>query len=282
MNFNFNPKSRLLLLILLFTSLSLTLFAQGEKYTFNKQITYQISYLLDSTDQDSGSSELAELLLNDSISLFRSDTKAYKDEEYFNPPKNQMPTPTIIYAGGHINKFNYQILKNSNGHIKVYDEYSGNDLKTLNELNFYTEQMGPSQWTMTEDTLNIMGFNCQKATIEYGGRTWEAYFTVEIPISDGPYKFCGLPGLIVQMNDINNSWSFQLKDIKEIDQTVKINDKKDLKLKEISKEELFSQRRKYKKDQINVGQANNVQDVQKRKDIEEVIKKDNNWIELYP
>lgn len=33
----------------------------------------------------------------------------------------------------------------------------------------------------------------QKATCDFAGRKWIAWFTTEIPIQDGPYKFYGLP-----------------------------------------------------------------------------------------
>lgn len=48
---------------------------------------------------------------------------------------------------------------------------------------------------------------------EIFGRKWTAWFTAEIPIQDGPYKFHGLPGLIVKIEDEAKSHSFELKGI---------------------------------------------------------------------
>ena len=45
------------------------------------------------------------------------------------------------------------------------------------------------------------------------GRKWTAWFTTEIPIQDGPYKFLGLPGLIVKIEDQTKTHSFELKGI---------------------------------------------------------------------
>ncbi len=51
----------------------------------------------------------------------------------------------------------------------------------------------------------------QKATTEFAGRKWTAWFTEELPFQDGPYKFRGLPGLIVKLEDATQSHVFELK-----------------------------------------------------------------------
>lgn len=43
-----------------------------------------------------------------------------------------------------------------------------------------------------------------------GGRDWVAWFTNDIPIQDGPYKFCGLPGLIIKIEDDTKTHKFIL------------------------------------------------------------------------
>ena len=48
------------------------------------------------------------------------------------------------------------------------------------------------------------------------GRKWTAWFTTEIPIQDGPYKFRGLPGLIVKIEDETKSHCFALNGIKNL------------------------------------------------------------------
>jgi len=65
-------------------------------------------------------------------------------------------------------------------------------------------------------TAVILGMNCKKATCHYAGRDYEAWFAPEIPISDGPYKFGGLPGLIVKLQDSDNEHVFELREIKKV------------------------------------------------------------------
>lgn len=70
-------------------------------------------------------------------------------------------------------------------------------------------------WKISEERKVVQTYNCQKATTEYGGRVWEAWFTDEIPTQDGPYVFHGLPGLILEIDDIAKDYSFQLIEIRK-------------------------------------------------------------------
>lgn len=74
----------------------------------------------------------------------------------------------------------------------------------------YEESFNAFNWQITAETDTINNYVCQKAICDFGGRTWEAWFTSELPFSDGPYKFCGLPGLILNVADRENhySWKF--------------------------------------------------------------------------
>lgn len=66
------------------------------------------------------------------------------------------------------------------------------------------------KWTLLDDTLTITGYLCHKAQTTYGGRTWYAYYTEDIPTTAGPWKFKGLPGLIVKAEDAENIFSFEM------------------------------------------------------------------------
>ena len=74
----------------------------------------------------------------------------------------------------------------------------------------YEESFNAFNWQITAETDTINNYVCQKAICDFGGRTWEAWFTSELPFSDGPYKFCNLPGLILNVTDTENhySWKF--------------------------------------------------------------------------
>ncbi|WP_306840279.1 GLPGLI family protein [Chryseobacterium lathyri] len=70
-------------------------------------------------------------------------------------------------------------------------------------------------WKIEKETAEKYGYTCQKATVDYKGRKWEAWFTQEIPIQEGPYIFKGLPGLIVYMKDATGSYEFSFTALKK-------------------------------------------------------------------
>ena len=75
------------------------------------------------------------------------------------------------------------------------------------ELFEYQEPMG-QDWDFVEGDTIILEHPCQKAICQYHGRTWTAFYATDIPISDGPWKLCGLPGLILRAYDHSNSFIF--------------------------------------------------------------------------
>ncbi|MEN4762704.1 GLPGLI family protein [Chryseobacterium sp. C39-AII1] len=66
------------------------------------------------------------------------------------------------------------------------------------------------EWKILPEKEKVGEYNTQKATTNFGGRSWTAWFTTDIPFQDGPYKFYGLPGLIVKLEDATGSHSMIL------------------------------------------------------------------------
>ena len=89
---------------------------------------------------------------------------------------------------------------------------------------YYTYQENPElKWNITNEKEKIEIYNTQKATTDFGGRIWTAWFTSEIPIQDGPYKFSGLPGLIIKLDDSQNDYSCILVANKKLNQDLNLN-----------------------------------------------------------
>jgi GLPGLI family protein len=67
----------------------------------------------------------------------------------------------------------------------------------------------PPKWKLSADTCIILSDTCQKATAYFRGRNWTAWFTLEVPIDAGPWKLCGLPGLIMKASDSREHYVFE-------------------------------------------------------------------------
>lgn len=73
----------------------------------------------------------------------------------------------------------------------------------------YTEPYPQQNWMLQSDTLTICGQLCQKSVCTFRGRDFEAWFAPGIPISEGPWTFGGLPGLIMKVYDKDHLYVFE-------------------------------------------------------------------------
>ena len=85
--------------------------------------------------------------------------------------------------------------KNTNFGMIDFQTYSYQTEDTLN-------------WKLTNEIKKYQGLNLQKATTNFGGRKWIAWFTKDFPFSEGPYKFQGLPGLVILLEDEKDNYNF--------------------------------------------------------------------------
>lgn len=77
----------------------------------------------------------------------------------------------------------------------------------------HLEQPLTQDWQLTSIQDTVAGMRCYQALTCYGGRNYVAWYNPDIPISDGPYVFAGLPGLIVSISDEQNWYNFTLKQV---------------------------------------------------------------------
>ena len=80
---------------------------------------------------------------------------------------------------------------------------------------------------LAEGDSVIGGYACKKAVCELRGRKWTAWYTLDLPYSDGPWKLCGLPGLILAASESEGIYSFSFAGIEKCDYPMSfINTKK--------------------------------------------------------
>ncbi len=97
--------------------------------------------------------------------------------------------------------FEYFITKNR-------DDRTVNFVDNVGSKQIYYQEDRKMNWNISDQVSDFNGYKVQKATMTFGGRTWTAWFAPEIKISDGPYKFFGLPGLILKLEDDKGDYRF--------------------------------------------------------------------------
>ncbi|SDI63069.1 GLPGLI family protein [Chryseobacterium jejuense] len=137
-------------------------------------------------------------LVRDSLfASFKSEVKESnkKDEKSFSKLEGKRHSePTF---------FEYFITKNiPEQKVYYYDKVAGKQI--------YYQEDRPIKWETSNTLEKQNGYSVQKAVAHFGGRIWTAWFTKDIPVSEGPYKFSGLPGLIVKLEDDKGDYKFDL------------------------------------------------------------------------
>lgn len=188
-------------------------------------------------------------------------------------------------------KFIHQVVKNFPVEEILYKEQIFMD--------YYSYRENPGlTWQISDQKQKVGPYSTQKATTDFGGRKWTAWFSTEIPFQDGPYKFYGLPGLIVKIEDEGKNYSWELKGNKQIENIQQTLYMEDLIKKtglskgtEISKEKFLEKYEQYKKDPLGsmkqmFGQVSSdgfslsKEMRQAEKSMKEEFNKNNNSIEL--
>jgi len=263
-------------LYLILISLSISFIGNSQnklKDEFNYKITYNLTYKLDSTSLDAPQSEYMILYLGDNLSLFSSQAKT-------------LANPIVVRGtSGHtsrsaLTKFHYEILKNK----QTKNLYYILQIPKTQDQFYYIQDKDLFNWNIAEETKLIKGYNVQKTTTSYAGREYIAWFSTEIPISEGPYKFNGLPGLILEISDTDNDYVFEFIGLEKISQklpyTINLNQ-----YIKTEKEELLDLWLRYRRDPFTY--ANNPKakispEIHEKyvKSFTEKLKKENNPLEL--
>ncbi len=192
----------------------------------NQKFTYKFISQSDSIQKKKPLEEQLALVVSKEGSIFYSEDKV----------KSDSIMKSKIEAARGSGNFNIDMRGMKVGRFgtvinKEYPSYK-TLLKNRIGVNMYEfEEVRKPDWKITSEKDKVGEWNVQKATANYLGREWEAWFTTDIPIQDGPYVFQGLPGLIVKIADKEQDYTFILEGVKnnftiadlKIDKVIKLN-----------------------------------------------------------
>jgi GLPGLI family protein len=174
-------------------------------------VHYTLTHVNDTTQPENPVKQNFALFLGETVSNYKYD--------YTNMSAGSLSS--ISVSGGTITA--RPVPSTGSGELSKYS-YSSNYFKSSasGKLTYLTipaysdklfgveETLNDINWTITQETKQIMGMDCQKATGRFKGRDYEAWFSTQLPYSNGPWKLGGLPGLIVEAADTKKEVVFKM------------------------------------------------------------------------
>jgi len=183
------------------------LMSQTERYVYRTEVNPDTINLVDMKV------EMTFLDVKNNQSTFISESKLLKDSlvtvlksqgnpEVKKSKKNKAEFPKLA-NGKSIQPtfFDYFIKKN-------YEDKTVSLVENVGSKQVYYQEDRKLNWNVSSQISDFNGYKVQKATVNFGGRVWTAFFAPEIKISDGPYKLSGLPGLILKLEDDKGDYKF--------------------------------------------------------------------------
>ena len=99
-------------------------------------------------------------------------------------------------------------------HLPAMNELTYTD-EIFRYLYYYEQELPAIDWQMQDADSVVCGYSCSKAVGEWRDRRWTVWYSMDIPIDDGPWKLQGLPGLILHAEDAQGDFFFTCVGIEE-------------------------------------------------------------------
>ncbi len=168
------------------------------------EFVYDYSFSVDSAGIIDGEREADKMLLQiapDGLSKFTSLTSITTDSVIMNTTPEQRAEAIM----------NGKLKKGES--MNVFKNYPSPGRMTNTEIVCedwfrYEEEIPDFGWELTDSVKTILGYECNGARCSFRGREWTVYYAEDIPVMEGPWKLCGLPGLIMEAQADGDEYSF--------------------------------------------------------------------------
>lgn len=165
--------------------------------------TYQLRFILDTIKRDTLVDQMV-LQIGKNFTKFYSQRTLLDDQSYTDYETGKTSRNQGYGIDGDI-YIDYDMIFNS----------AGKTITTIHRMPFedeytrsYDEAIPSFQWTYLDSKDSICGYPCLAAQTSYAGRVWKVWYTTDIPLSNGPWKLSGLPGLILKAVDNTGEYEF--------------------------------------------------------------------------
>lgn len=219
----------------------------------NTRVIYEYKYVVDSTKKDSLKTTWMYLDITKDGSKYYSKRKFDSDSIVLESIKKQLAMGNrslSISEQRNSGDVEYSVEK-------TYPDYKIYFNTSIDHDKYRVLEDRKISWKILNDKDKMESYTVQKATADFGGRKWTAWFTTEIPFQDGPYKFSGLPGLILKIEDVTKTHIITMKGIKKftVAKSEEVNSDKvpvfyNRKPLEVTRKQYDTQYEKYRKDPV--------------------------------
>lgn len=201
-------------LLLLFVVLLMPPSKSKAQVTADYIIYYDFMCVSDTASREFWSPREYMLIGVDKKSTFITSGRYYNDSMHMEFEK-EYPEPDFksqgeveAYMGLYMKKRSVRSVGSDHKIFKDFDAASFRLLHPVEQPVVFMEESMDLEWELTNEVDTILGLSCLKAITEYGGRHYFAWFSVDIPINNGPWTFQGLPGLILRIMDTQGWYTF--------------------------------------------------------------------------
>jgi GLPGLI family protein len=200
--------------LLIISTLLIAIAASASAQTDTAQVLihYKFTHVRDTTNRDHPYTENMALYIGKNSSAYRSYDNVLEQAE----AKKQLQAAIASSPDG-----NVSIRRNRRGSASEYFEFPNEKKLARKEPlvmdSYLIEDAMPTiDWKISSDTATFGGLHCQKATGHFKGRDYMAWFCPDMPLHVGPWKFNGLPGVIVQAYDAKKDVQFMFDGVEKV------------------------------------------------------------------
>lgn len=203
-----------MLFLVLLTNVNAQDFSGGFSYPVEKvewvkkdkpiiNVFYKINFVADSSNSNRVRKDIGILQLGKQYSKFINYNGLKKDSimYQFSKTKDNLGAAELGILLGYKSQWKNSLAKDDKNKMNVFQDVIVGEYQ-------YEEQQPILNWVLSDETKSIFDYTCRRATVHYRGRDYVAWYTTEIPFSNGPYVFGGLPGLILEIYDTKNHYHF--------------------------------------------------------------------------
>lgn len=186
------------LLLLMMAASTANVTAQNDSTVLS--VTFETTFMK-FVEEDSLSRDMMRLDIGEHSSQFISVVSEWfinNNDVYSKPEEQRVHNPYLGY-----NIFRYTVYKN------MPEQGIVTGIHMPGRVTLQDSMANIFDWQLLDGDSTICEYPCKKAVTTFRGRTWTVWYTLDIPYSDGPWKFCGLPGLILSAKESEGIFSFK-------------------------------------------------------------------------